>query len=113
MANINQNNHSQPCRHRQKWPPSAPHEALRSALTHQMDGQQPPKQVDIIFGTVKGVYGTLNTPMLWRFIIAGTKEHFEGNKPPQPPQKIHLQAREVVIHLFKASAWSTRPHVGR
>jgi hypothetical protein len=28
-----------------------------------------------------------NTPMLWRFIIAGTKEHFEGHKHPQPPQK--------------------------
>jgi hypothetical protein len=26
------------CRRRQKWPPSAPHEALRSAQLHQMDG---------------------------------------------------------------------------
>ncbi len=30
-----------------------------------------------------------------------------------PPPKIHPQAQEVVIHLFKASARSARPHVGR
>ena len=36
--------------------------------------------------------------MLWRFIIAGTKEHFEGHKHPQPPQRIHLQAWGVVAH---------------
>jgi hypothetical protein len=40
--------------------------------------------------------------MLWRFIIAGTKEHFESHKHPQPPQKIHPQPQEVVTHLFKA-----------
>jgi hypothetical protein len=33
-----------------KWPPSAPHEALRSAPMRRMDGQQPPKQANIIFG---------------------------------------------------------------
>ncbi len=37
-------------RRQQKWPPSAPHEALRSALTHCMDRRQPPEQADIIFG---------------------------------------------------------------
>ncbi len=42
--------------------------------------------------------------MLWRFIIAGTKEHFEGHKHPQPPPKLHPQAQVVVIHLFEASA---------
>ena len=25
--------------------------------------------------------------MLWQFIIAGTKEHFEGHKHPQPPKE--------------------------
>jgi hypothetical protein len=30
--------------------------------------------------------------MLWWFIIAGTKERFEGHIHPQPPQKLHLQA---------------------
>jgi hypothetical protein len=73
-------------------PPSAPHEALRSAQTHQMDGQQPPKQADLIFVAIEGVYGPQNTPMLWRCIIAGTKVRFEGHKHPQPPQKMHPQA---------------------
>ncbi len=34
-------------------------------------------------------------------------------KHPQPPQKIHPQARRVIAHPFEASALSTRPHVGR
>jgi hypothetical protein len=74
-------------RHQRKWPPSAPHEALRSAPAQRMDRQQPPEQGDIIFGAVKGVYGPQNTLMLWGFIIAGTKERFEGNTHPQPPKK--------------------------
>jgi hypothetical protein len=53
----------------------------------QMDGQLPPEQADITFGAVEGVYGPQNTPMLWRFIIARTKERFEGHKHPQPPPK--------------------------
>jgi hypothetical protein len=60
---------------------------------HQMDGQQPPKQAGINLGAVEGVYGPQNTPMLWQFIIAGTKERFEGHTHPQPPPKIHLLAR--------------------
>ncbi len=50
---------------RQKWPPSAPHEALHSTPTQRMDGRQPPKLVDVIFWGVEGVYGPQNTPMLW------------------------------------------------
>jgi hypothetical protein len=46
--------------------------------------------------------------MLWRCIITGTKERFEGNKHPQSPQKIHTQAWRVVAHPFKALAWSAR-----
>jgi hypothetical protein len=53
-ANINQHttiaNHG---RHQQKWPLSAPHEALRSAPTRWMDGQQPPKQADIFWGLLR------------------------------------------------------------
>jgi hypothetical protein len=46
MTNTTIANHG----HRQqKWPPSTPHEALRSVLTHCMDGQQPPKQAGIVF----------------------------------------------------------------
>jgi hypothetical protein len=52
-----------------------------------MDGQQPPKQVDILFGAIEGVYGPQNTPMLWQFIIAGTKERFEGNKTLNLPKE--------------------------
>ncbi len=112
MANIDQHNHSRHDRRQQKWPPSTPHDALRSAQTCQMDGGQPPEQAGIIFGAGEGVYGPQNTLMLWRFIIAGTKEHFEGHTHPQPPQKIHLLAEGVVAHLFVASEQSGRRHVG-
>ncbi len=96
---------------RQKWPPSAPHEALHSNPMHRMDGQQPPKQVDIIFGAVEGVYGSQNTPMLWQCIIAGTKERFEGHTHPQSPPKIRPLAWRVVAHPSDASAGSAKPHV--
>ncbi len=43
-------------RHWQKYPPSTPHEALRPVPTRQMDGQQPPEEADIIFGSVEGVH---------------------------------------------------------
>jgi hypothetical protein len=40
--------------------------------------------------------------MLWQFIIATTKERFEGHKHPQPPQRINLQARGLSpIHLTR------------
>ncbi len=38
---------------RQKWPPCAPHEALRFLLLRWMDGQQPPKLGDIFLGGVE------------------------------------------------------------
>jgi hypothetical protein len=98
MANIDQHNHSRPWLRRQKWPPSAPHEALRSNPMRRMDGQQPPEQDDIIFGAVEGVYGPQNTSMLWQCIIAGTKERLEGHTHPQSSPKIHPQARMVVSH---------------
>jgi hypothetical protein len=53
----------------------------------RIDGRQPPEQVDIFLGAVEGVYGPQNTPMLWHFIIAGAKEHFEGHTHPQQAQK--------------------------
>jgi hypothetical protein len=68
----------------------------------------------IIFGPVEGVYGPQNTPMLWQCIFAGTKEHFEFNRHPQPPPPpIHPQAWRVVAHPFDVLAWSARPHLGR
>jgi hypothetical protein len=53
----------------------------------RIDGRQPPKQADILLGAVEGVYGPQNTPILWRFIISGTKERFEGHTHPQQPPK--------------------------
>ncbi len=50
-----------------------------------MDRRQPPEQVDILLGAVKGVYGPQNTPMLWRFIIAGA---LWGPYTPSTPPKI-------------------------
>jgi hypothetical protein len=79
-----------------------------------MAGRQTPEQADIIFGAVEGVYGPQNTLMLWRFIIAGTKERFEvkATRTLNPPPNTS-QAWGVVIHLFEASARSARPQVGR
>jgi hypothetical protein len=57
--------------------------------------------VDILFGAVEGVYGPQNTPMLWRFIIARTKERFEGHKHPQPHQQyIRKLGGLLPIHLM-------------
>jgi hypothetical protein len=82
--------------------PSAPQEALRCAPKCQMRGQQLPKLADIILGAVEGVYGPQNTPMLWQYIVAGTKERFEGHTHPQLPPKIPPQARRIVAYPFEA-----------
>ncbi len=95
-----------------KWPPSTPHEALRSMPMHKMDGQQPPEQADIILGGVNGVYGPQNTPMLWQCIIAGTKKRFEGHTHPQPPPNLYLLGWGVVTYPFETLEWSTRSYVG-
>jgi hypothetical protein len=100
-------------RRRQKWPPCAPHETLRLAPKHQMDGRQPLKQVDIILGVlVEGVYGPLNAQMLWQCIITIMLEYFEGHTHPLNPPKSHLLSWGVVAHPFNAFAWRARPHVG-
>ncbi len=56
----NRHNHGH---RRQKWPPSTPHEVLRSAPTLLMDGQQPPKIADVIFWGVEGVYAPQRAPL--------------------------------------------------
>jgi hypothetical protein len=79
-----------------------------------MDGQQPPKQEDIIFGAVMGVYGPQNTPMLWRCIIASTKDSFEGHTHPQTPLKYICKLRGLLpIHSKRwrgaqGLMWGTR-----
>ncbi len=50
-------------RRRQKWPPSTPHEALRSAPRLLMDGRQPPEIVDVVFWGVEGVYAPQSAPL--------------------------------------------------
>jgi hypothetical protein len=47
--------------------------------------------------------------MLWRFIIAGTKECFEGHKHPQPPPKNTSASLGVVAHPFDATARARGP----
>ncbi len=60
--NWRHNRHHHGCR-RQNWPPSAPHEALRSAPTLLMDGQQPPKIADVVFWGVESVYASQSAPL--------------------------------------------------
>ncbi len=50
--NSRHNHHNHGCR-RQKWPPSIPHEALRSTLTLRMNRLQPPKFADVILGGLR------------------------------------------------------------
>jgi hypothetical protein len=50
-------------RRQRKWPPSAPHEALRATLTHQMDGRQTSELADVFFGGGEGVYGPQSAPL--------------------------------------------------
>jgi hypothetical protein len=51
---------------RQKWPRSIPHEVLHSSSTHQIDGGQPSKLVDIFWGGVEGVYDPQSAPLFRR-----------------------------------------------
>jgi hypothetical protein len=46
------------------------------------------------------VLHNLQALMLWQFIIAGTKEHFEGHTHPRPPPKYICKLRRLSsIHL--------------
>ncbi len=76
-----------PCQ--KKIPPSAPHEVLRSAPTHRMDGQQPSKLVDVFWGEIEGVYGPQSTPLFRQWCITATLECFEGHTHPQQPPKLY------------------------
>jgi hypothetical protein len=111
MTNTTKANHG---RCRQKWPPSAPHEALCSAPTHPMDGWQPPEHADIIVLECGGRVWPSKHSHVVVMCIAGAKEHFEGHAhPQQEPKKLYPLAWGVVIHPFNVSASSARPHVGR
>jgi hypothetical protein len=77
-----------------------------------MDGRQPPKIVDVVFGGVEGVYAPQSAPLFRRWFIATTSECFEGHTHPQQPQKLYLLAWGVVAHLFDALEQSNRPMWG-
>jgi hypothetical protein len=47
-------------------PLATPHEALRSAPMHRMDGGQPPKLADVFLGGVEGVNGPQSAPLFRR-----------------------------------------------
>jgi hypothetical protein len=68
---------------------SAPHEALRSTPTHQLDGQQPPKQSGIIIWVIEGVYGPQSLPLFWHDASPQYIGVFWGSyTPTTPPKKI-------------------------
>ncbi len=63
----NRHNHG---RSRGKWPPSAPHKALRFTPTLRMDGWQPPELADVFWGGVEGVHGPQSAPLFRWWCIA-------------------------------------------
>ncbi len=92
----NRHNHGH---RRRKWPPSTPHEALRSAPMLWINTLQPPELADVIFGGVEGVYGPQSAPLFRRWWIATTSECFEGRAHPKQPQKLYPLAQGLLpIH---------------
>jgi hypothetical protein len=105
MPNITNTTIAGHYRCRQKWPPSAPYEALRSAPAHRMDRRHPPEQVDILFGAALKTLQCCGN--------SSSPERFEGHTHPQPPPKLHPLAWGVVNYSFEVLVRSARPHVGR
>ena len=62
----------------------------------RIDRGRYPEQADMLFVGGDWVYDPQNAPMLWRRIIAGTGECFEGHTPYQLPQKAYPLAWGVV-----------------
>jgi len=75
------NNHHNHGRRRRKRAPRAPQEAFRPDPTRRIDRVRYPEQADMLFVGGDWVYDPQNAPMLWRRIIAGTGERFEGHIP--------------------------------
>ena len=93
----------------QQWPttanagrncPLVPHIKPCTPRCHlRLMGNNPPSK-RIYFLGVEGVCGPQHTPMLWRCIIAGTKDRIEGHTPPRHPQNyIQLLRRSWPINL--------------
>ncbi len=79
-------NHHNHGRRRRKWPPSTPHEALRSALMLWMNRLHSPELADVILW---GWRVCMAAPLFRQWWIATTSECFEGHTHPQPPPKSH------------------------
>ncbi len=99
-------------RHQRKWPPSAPHEAKLALRANALNWWKTTSQGSgYSFGGCWWCVWPSNTPILWKCIIAGTKEPFEGHTHPQPPQNTlgglsHIHSK----HLCRAQGlmWGAR-----
>ena len=66
--------------------PLAPHMRHCAPRRHHCLMEEAPQASSYNLGGSEGVYGPQNTPMLWRCIIVGTMERFDGHTPPHSPQ---------------------------
>ncbi len=96
----------------QKRPPSAPHEALRSAPTLQMDEWHPPQASGYIFGGCWGCVWPLNHSFVPAMIHCHNIWVFWGPYTPSTPQKIMFAYWGLVAHPSDVLALSAKPHVG-
>ncbi len=94
-----------------KWPPSAPHEALRSTPMPRMDGWQPPELADVFMGGFR-----MFKPSQRSFVPAIMHCHnigvFWRPYTPSTAAKITSACLGVVAHPFNMATQSARPHVG-
>ncbi len=95
----------------QKWPRSAPHEALRSMLTLRMDGWQPTELADVFWGGLR-VFMALKV-FLCSNIDASSQHRsvLRAIHTLNSPQKSYPLAQEVVTHPFDTLAQSARLYV--
>ncbi len=89
------------CRQR-KWPPTTPHEALRSVPMGWMDGQQPPKQAGIIFWSCWGcVWPSKHSDVVAIHHCRNKRALWGPCAPSTPPKNyIRLLGGLSSIHLW-------------
>ena len=81
MTPQRQHNHHNHGRRRQKWSPTASQDALPPAPMRHIDRGRSPEQAGVLFVGIDLAHAPQNDPMLWRYIIVGTMERFEGHAP--------------------------------
>ncbi len=97
---------------RRNWPPSAPHKALRSAMTLSMIRLQPPKLANGIFGGVEGVYGPKSTFWLdqsYLLPIIHTKQHQIKSPPHHSRTKQHIKPH-IILQQQVCEFWIKPPN---